>query len=167
MKVQPIPTLLQVEDEFFMQKALELAGVAGNQGEVPVGAVIVKGGQVVGHGYNRSITTMDPTAHAEITALRDAANKLNNYRLLGCTLYVTLEPCLMCIGALFHARIKRLVYAAKDSKTGVCGSLLDLPADVRLNHHLVVSQGILAEEAGAMLKQFFSQRRGIKKLDMP
>ncbi|BBL35097.1 tRNA-specific adenosine deaminase [Nitrosomonas stercoris] len=167
MKVQSTHISVQVEDEYFMREALELADVAGNQGEVPVGAVIVKGGQVVGHGYNRSITTMDPTAHAEIMAVRDAANKLNNYRLSGCTLYVTLEPCLMCIGALFHARIERLVYAAKDPKTGVCGSLLDLPADVRLNHHLVVSQGILAEEAGAMLKQFFSQRRGIKKLDMP
>lgn len=159
MKVQTIQVPLQAEDEYFMRRALDLARIANNMGEVPVGAVVVRENQIVGCGYNCPITTIDPTAHAEMTALRDAASKLENYRLLDCTLYVTLEPCVMCVGAIFHARIKRLVYAAKDPKTGVCGSLLDLPADTRLNHHLVVSQGILAEEASALLKQFFVTRR--------
>jgi tRNA(adenine34) deaminase len=163
MKVQITQTPIQAEDEYFMWQALELAYIAGNQDEVPVGAVVVRKEQVVGYGYNCPITSTDPTAHAEIMALRDAANKLRNYRLLGCTLYVTLEPCVMCIGSIFHARIKRLVYAAKDPKTGVCGSLLDLPADIRLNHHLVVSEGVLADEASTLLKQFFIRRRSTKE----
>jgi len=159
MKVQTIQVPLQAEDEYFMRQALDLARVANNAGEVPVGAVVVREDQIVGYGYNCPVTAADPTAHAEIAALRDTARKLGNYRLPDCTLYVTLEPCVMCIGAIFHARIKRLVYAAKDPKTGVCGSLLDLPADTRLNHHLAVSQGILAQEASALLKQFFRARR--------
>ena len=158
---------VQTEDEYFMRHALDLARLAGNSGEVPVGAVVVKDGQVVGYGHNCPVTTIDPTAHAEITALRDAASKLENYRLLDCTLYVTLEPCVMCIGSMFHARIKRLVYAADDPKTGVCGSLLDLPADPQLNHHLLVSRGILANEASTLLKQFFILKRGAKEQNTP
>lgn len=163
MRVQVVRMPLQTEDECFMRQALDLARIAGNAGEVPVGAVVVSDDQVVGCGYNRPVTSADPTAHAEIAALRDAAGKLGNYRLPDCTLYVTLEPCVMCIGAIFHARIRRLVYAAADPKTGVCGSLLDLPADTRLNHHLTVSQGVLADEASTLLKQFFITRRAPKE----
>ncbi len=142
-----------------MRAALKLAQQAQAIGEVPVGAVVVKAGAIIGRGYNQSITTKDPTAHAEVMAMRDAAQNIGNYRLLDCTLYVTLEPCVMCIGALFHARIARLVYAATDPKTGVCGSVIDLPAETRLNHHMQVSGGVLAEEASTMLKQFFAARR--------
>lgn len=157
----------QTEDTHFMQQALDLARMAESVGEVPVGAVVVSGSQVVGYGHNCPVTTSDPSAHAEIMALRDAASKLGNYRLPECTLYVTLEPCVMCMGAMFHARIKRLVYAANDSKTGVCGSLLDLPAENRLNHHLAVSQGVLADEASTLLKQFFIARRGARERNTP
>lgn len=150
-----------------MQQALDLARRAKSAGEVPVGAVVVSDGQVVGYGHNCPVTTSDPSAHAEIMALRDAAGKLGNYRLPECTLYVTLEPCVMCMGAMFHARIKRLVYAANDPKTGVCGSLLDLPADSRLNHHLTVSQGVLADEASILLRQFFIARRGARERSTP
>jgi tRNA(adenine34) deaminase len=153
---------VQTEDESFMRHALDLAHLAQDTGEIPVGAVVVKHGQIIGRGHNRPITAIDPTAHAEISALRDAAKHLGNYRLLDCTLYVTLEPCVMCIGSIFHARVKRLVYAADDPKTGVCGSVLDLPADTRLNHHLTVCRGILAQEASNLLKQFFIARRGAK-----
>jgi tRNA(adenine34) deaminase len=142
-----------------MQTALELAQQAQDQGEVPVGAVVARDGVIIGRGYNRPISAADPTAHAEIMALRAAGDHLGNYRLLDCTLYVTLEPCTMCIGAIFHARIQRLVFAATDPKTGACGSVIDLPAEVRLNHHLQVDSGILATEASALLKQFFAQRR--------
>lgn len=153
-----------MNDEYFMQAALDLACVAQELGEVPVGAVIVREDEIVGRGYNRSISAMDPTAHAEVTALRDAAQNLRNYRLLDCTLFVTLEPCTMCIGALFHARIKRLVYAAVDPKTGVCGGVLNLPAETRLNHHLEVSGGVLAHEAGKLLRQFFVRKRDPGKI---
>ena len=142
-----------------MREALELAQQAQAIDEVPVGAVVVKDGAIIGCGYNQSITTKDPTAHAEVMAMRDAAQNIGNYRLLDCTLYVTLEPCVMCVGALFHARIARLVYAATDPKTGVCGSVIDLPAEARLNHHMQVSGGVLAEQASTMLKQFFAARR--------
>lgn len=142
-----------------MQVALALARQAQEGGEVPVGAVVVRNGVIVGRGFNRPIAATDPSAHAEIMALRDAGNCLSNYRLLDCTLYVTLEPCVMCIGAIFHARIQRLVYAATDPKTGACGSVVDLPAETRLNHHLQVDAGILAQEAGALLKRFFAQKR--------
>lgn len=163
MKIQGV----QTEDEYFMRHALDLARVAGAAGEVPVGAVVVREGQIVGRGHNCPLTTRDPTAHAEIRALRAAADNIGNYRLPGCTLYVTLEPCVMCIGAMFHARVMRLVYAARDPKTGVCGSLLDLPADTRLNHHLMVSQGMLADEASTLLKQFFIAKRSIKERNTP
>ncbi len=146
-------------DNHFMQVALELALQAQAAGEVPVGAVVVQNGIIVGRGHNRPITAADPTAHAEIMAMRDAGSNLVNYRLQDCTLYVTLEPCVMCIGAIFHARIQRLVYAATDPKTGACGSVIDLPAETRLNHHLQVAAGVLAPEASALLKQFFAQRR--------
>lgn len=147
------------DDGSFMRIALELARQAQDNGEVPVGAVIVRHGIIVGRGYNCSITSTDPTAHAEVMALRDAGSRLANYRLLGCTLYVTLEPCAMCIGAMFHARIQRLVYAAADPKTGACGSVIDLPSETRLNHHVQVTAGVMADEASALLKQFFVQRR--------
>ena len=152
-------TLKTDTDSQFMLVALELAQQAQAIGEVPVGAVVVQNGIIVGRGHNRPITSDDPTAHAEIMAMRDAGSNLVNYRLQDCTLYVTLEPCVMCIGAIFHARIHRLVYAATDPKTGACGSVIDLPAETRLNHHLQVATGILAPEASALLKQFFAQRR--------
>ncbi len=144
-----------------MRMALELAHQAQGCGEVPVGAVVVRDGIIVGRGYNCSITATDPTAHAEVMAMRDAGNNLANYRLLDCTLYVTLEPCAMCIGAIFHARIKRLVYAAADPKTGACGSVIDLPSESRLNHHMQVTAGVMATEASLLLKQFFAQRRKV------
>lgn len=147
------------KDIEFMRSALEQASKAQILGEVPVGAVVVLDEMIIGRGYNCPITKKDPTAHAEVMALRDSAHYLNNYRLLDCTLYVTLEPCAMCIGALFHARIKRLVYAAADPKTGVCGSVINLPAETRLNHHMQVVSGILAQEASMLLKHFFAQRR--------
>ena len=143
----------------FMRSALELAGLAQEAGEVPVGAVVVKDGTIIGRGYNRPISAADPTAHAEVMALRDAARHLGNYRLADCTLYVTLEPCVMCVGAIFHARIARLVYGAADPKTGACGSVIDLPAEIRLNHHMQVTGSVLAEEGGSKLKQFFAERR--------
>jgi len=146
-------------DIAFMQQALQLAKQAGEAGEVPVGAVIVKDGQVIGRGSNAPIGTSDPTAHAEIMAMRDAATHLANYRLVDCTLYVTLEPCAMCSGAIQHARIARLVYGASDPKTGACGSVINLMDEPQLNHHTEVTQGILATECGALLSSFFSARR--------
>lgn len=154
------------KDAEFMWAALEQASKAQALGEVPVGAIVTQNNIIIGRGYNCPITTNDPTAHAEVMALRDTGQRLKNYRLLNCTLYVTLEPCAMCIGALFHARIERLVFAAHDPKTGVCGSVIDLPAETRLNHHMRVDQGILAEEARQQLKHFFSQRRKINKIQL-
>jgi tRNA(adenine34) deaminase len=145
--------------EPFMRAALELAGHAARAGEVPVGAVVVKDGQVIGRGYNRPITTCDPTAHAEIVALRDAAASLGNYRLPGCELYVTLEPCAMCVGAMVHARIARIVFGTRDPKTGACGSIVDLPGLATFNHHGTFEGGLLAEECAAVLKRFFADRR--------
>jgi tRNA(adenine34) deaminase len=127
---------------------------------VPVGAVVVRDGEIVGRGFNAPISRHDPSAHAEIMALRDAAERLGNYRLPGCSLYVTLEPCAMCMGAIFHARIARVVYGASDPKTGACGSIIDLPAETRLNYHAEVVGGILADECGGLLSGFFAQRRG-------
>lgn len=150
-------------DQEFMREALVLAREAWQAGEVPVGAVVVKDGEIVGRGYNCPISTADPTAHAEVRALRDAATRLDNYRLLDCTLYVTLEPCMMCTGAMFHARVKRIVYGAKDPKTGVAGSVLNLYDEPRLNHHAVIVGGVLAEECGAMLSAFFAERRAQAK----
>jgi tRNA(adenine34) deaminase len=149
-------------DQTYMQTALDLAGQAALVGEVPVGAIVVKDGVIVGRGYNAPISQHDPSAHAEIQAMRDAANTLGNYRLVGCTLYVTLEPCAMCSGAMQHARIARLVYGASDPKTGACGSVINLMAEPRLNHHTEVSSGVMAAECGAVLSNFFASRRKIK-----
>ena len=146
-------------DDEYMQIALELAQQAAEAGEVPVGALVVKDGEIVGRGYNAPISCNDPSAHAEIQALRDAGRHLGNYRLVGCTLYVTLEPCAMCAGAIQHARIARLVYGALDPKTGACGSVVDLMQEARLNHHAVVDGGIMAEACGGMLSAFFAARR--------
>ncbi|MCC6921480.1 MAG: tRNA adenosine(34) deaminase TadA [Nitrosomonas sp.] len=153
------------KDKQFMRAALEQATIAETLGEVPVGAIIVRNDTIVGRGYNRPISSQDPTAHAEVMALRDAGRHLRNYRLLNCTLYVTLEPCLMCIGALFHARVARLVYAAPDPKTGVCGSVINLPGNTQLNHHLHVHSGVLAEEASWQLRCFFTERRKQQKVN--
>lgn len=146
-------------DEFFMQAALEQAELAWQAGEVPVGAVVVKAGRIVGRGYNCPIATHDPSAHAEIRALRDAGARLGNYRLVGCELFVTIEPCVMCAGAIMHARIARVVYGARDPKTGAHGSIVDLFAERRLNHHTTVRQGVLADRCGLLLSRFFAERR--------
>jgi len=143
----------------FMRAALDLAAQAAAAGEVPVGAVVVKNGEIIGRGYNHPIAGHDPTAHAEIIALRDAAQHLGNYRLGGCDLYVSLEPCVMCAGAILHARIARLVYGAPDPKTGACGSVSNPFSERRLNHQTVVSGGLLQAESAAMLQQFFALRR--------
>jgi tRNA(Arg) A34 adenosine deaminase TadA len=142
-----------------MREALALATEAARRGEVPVGAVLVRGGEVVGRGFNAPISSKDPTAHAEIAALRAAAQAVGNYRLGDATLYVTLEPCAMCAGAIMHARVARLVYGAADPKTGACGSVVDLFAESRLNHHTEVARGVLAAEAGRLLSDFFAARR--------
>jgi len=152
-------------DAAMMREALTLAALAAVQGEVPVGAVVVKDGQIVGRGHNAPISSHDPTAHAEIRALRDAAKALGNYRLGECTLYATLEPCAMCAGAIMHARIARLVYGAPDPKTGACGSVVDLFAEERLNHHAEVTGGVLAAEAGKQLSDFFAARRSVDAED--
>jgi len=142
-----------------MLAALEQARAAQAAGEVPVGAVVVMDGAVIGTGFNASISSHDPTAHAEILALRDAANRLGNYRLPDCVLYVTLEPCAMCVGAMLHARIARLVYGAADPKTGACGSVIDLFAEPRLNHHAGVTAGVMGDECAALLREFFAAKR--------
>jgi tRNA(adenine34) deaminase len=149
-----------MDESGFMGLALDLAREAGAIGEVPVGALIVMDGEVVGRGFNQPIGRHDPTAHAEIMALRDAATRLGNYRLPGCTLYVTLEPCAMCAGAIMHARVDRVVYGARDPKTGAAGSVIDLFGESRLNHHTAVVGGVLAEECGSLLSEFFAARRG-------
>jgi tRNA(adenine34) deaminase len=142
-----------------MRLALSQAQNAWLVGEVPVGAVILREGRVIATGYNRPITTHDPTAHAEIVALRHAATLMENYRLPGCELYVTLEPCAMCAMALLHARLKRVVFGAADPKTGAAGSVLDLFAEPRLNHHTERIGGVLAEPCGELLRAFFAERR--------
>jgi tRNA(adenine34) deaminase len=146
-------------DTEFMSAALVLAVAASEKGEVPVGAVVVKGGRIIGAGSNAPISRHDPSAHAEILALRAAASALENYRLTNCTLYVTLEPCAMCAGAIQHARISRLVFGASDPKTGACGSVVNLFAEPLLNHHTEVQGGMLARDCGELLSRFFRQRR--------
>ena len=149
-----------MDDSEFMGLALDLAREAGACGEVPVGALVVIDGEVVGRGFNQPVGRRDPTAHAEIVALRDAAAGLGNYRLPGCTLYVTLEPCAMCAGAIMHARVGRVVFGAPDPKTGACGSVVDLFAEPRLNHHATVLGGVLLDDCAESLRRFFRARRG-------
>lgn len=147
-----------------MEAALSQARLAYQAGEVPVGAVVTDAqGHIIASGHNRTITDHDPTAHAEIVALRRAAAVLENYRLPGLTLYVTLEPCAMCLGAMLHARISRVVYGATDPKTGACASVLSLHSLPQLNHHTTVTAGVLAEPCGALLRQFFRERRARPK----
>ena len=185
----PFAELILMNDTDYMRAALELARQAQAAGEVPVGAVVVQDGVIVGRGFNAPISRHDPSAHAEMMALRDAAQRLGNYRLAGCELFVTIEPCLMCAGAIMYARIARVMYGAKDPKTGACGSVLDAFGEfnpprpplvrggehapspdkgragegLRLNHHTEVGGGLLAEECGAMLSNFFALRRALQK----
>lgn len=150
---------MQSSDETFMRECLALARQAAVLDEVPVGAVVVADGEIVGRGFNQPISRHDPTAHAEVMALRDAASRIGNYRLPGATLYVTLEPCVMCAGAIMHARVAQVVFGARDPKTGAAGSVLDLFAEDRLNFHADIRGGVLAEECGALLSGFFAARR--------
>ncbi len=151
-------------DKVFMRQALDQALNAQMLGEVPVGAVIVHDGKVIATGYNQPIGNHDPSAHAEMQAIRAAADLLGNYRLPDCSLYVTLEPCVMCAGAIMHARIKRVVFGAHDLKTGACGSVVDLFAIKQLNHHTAVEPGVFAEESAAHLKDFFARKRLEKQM---
>jgi tRNA(adenine34) deaminase len=152
-----------MSDEIFMGEALGLAKRAAEAGEVPVGAVVVKDGAVAGRGYNQPVSGKDPTAHAEVMALRDAAKRIGNYRLGECELYVTLEPCAMCAGAIINARVSRVVYGAADPKSGACGGVVDLFAENRLNHHATIVGGVMAEEAARLLQDFFSARRKVSR----
>ena len=146
-------------DRQFMEQALEQAGLAALAGEVPVGAVIVRNGEVISKGFNQPITNHDPSAHAEMLALRDATLSAENYRLPGTTLYVTLEPCIMCAGAMLHARVDRIVYGATDPKTGAAGSVLDVFSSKQINHQTVIEGGMMAQECGQLLRDFFKERR--------
>ena len=147
-------------DADFMHEALALAVDAEKLGEVPVGAVVVQDGAIIGRGFNQPISAHDPTAHAEVIAMRDAAVRIGNYRLADCELFVTLEPCAMCAGAIMHARVRRVIYGAPDPKTGACGSVVNL-FEGQLNHHAQVVRGVLATECGARLSAFFRQRRQV------
>ena len=149
----------QEQDIYWIQYAQQLAEKAEAAGEVPVGAVLVKDNQVIGEGWNLAISSHDPCAHAEIMAIREAGKRVGNYRLIDCTLYVTLEPCVMCAGAIMHARIARVVFGARDPKTGVAGSVIDLFAETRLNHHAEVVGGVMADTCGGLLSAFFAARR--------
>ncbi|WP_299015817.1 tRNA adenosine(34) deaminase TadA [uncultured Photobacterium sp.] len=151
------------QDELFMRRAIELAAKAEEEGEVPVGAVVVYEGQVIGEGWNRSIGQHDATAHAEIMALRQAGTVIQNYRLLDATMYVTLEPCPMCAGAMVHSRIGKVVFGAHDLKTGAAGSIMNLLSYEQVNHHVAYESGMLAEECRAQLQAFFKRRRAEKK----
>ena len=146
-----------------MGRALALAQRAWDEGEVPVGALVVLDGEIIGEGWNRPIGTHDPSAHAEIQALRAAGAMVGNYRLVDCELFVTLEPCVMCSGAIMHARLKRVAFGARDAKTGACGSVVDLFAEGKLNHHTQVLSSVRSEECVSLLKQFFRERRLQKK----
>jgi tRNA(adenine34) deaminase len=154
-----------MQDSIYMRQAISQAQNAWALGEVPVGAVVIKDGEIIATGFNQPIGTNDPTAHAEIMALRAAAEILGNYRLPGCELFVTLEPCVMCAGAMMHARLKRVVFGAADPKTGACGSVINLFEQEKLNHHTDVVGGVLAEECSTLLKEFFAERRseGMRK----
>lgn len=150
-------------DQYFMQQAFKLAQQAEQYNEIPVGAVVVHQGKIIGEGFNQSIMLNDPSAHAEMLAIRQAGKYLNNYRLLDCTLYVTLEPCPMCAGLLVHSRIKRLVYASSDLKTGAAGSTFNLVCNEQLNHQIEVTGGILQTQCSQLLSSFFKRRRNEKK----
>ena len=150
-------------DEFFMERAIALAKKAESFDEIPVGAVVVADGKIIGEGYNQSIMHNDPSAHAEMIAIREAGKTLQNYRMLDCTLYVTLEPCPMCAGLLVHSRIKRLVFSANDLKTGAAQSVFNLVNNEKLNHQIEVTSGVLAERTSEMLSDFFKRRRAEKK----
>jgi len=154
-----------ISDAEAMQSALAEAHEAAEAGEVPIGAIAVYDGAIVGRGQNRVLRDNDPTAHAEIVAMREASAALGNYRMNGCTLYVTLEPCAMCAGAMIHARLDRMVYAAVDPKAGAAGSVLSVVNHPRLNHQMQVEQGILAEESAELLRGFFRERRGSQEGD--
>jgi tRNA(adenine34) deaminase len=156
--IPELPPTLAI-DEAMMRAALVLAREAEAAGEIPVGAIVVRDGAVIGRGYNAPILNQDPSAHAEIQALRDAARRLGNYRLPGCELFVTLEPCAMCAGAILHARIARVVYGARDPKTGACGSIVDLFGEPRLNHRTLVQSDVLRDECGMLLSDFFARKR--------
>lgn len=151
------------EDKRFMERAFELAEQAGSIDEIPVGAVVVANGEIIGEGYNQSITLNDPSAHAEMIAIRQAGQAINNYRMLDCTLYVTLEPCPMCAGLLVHSRIKKLIFASSDLKTGCAGSVFNLVANEQLNHQIEVQDGLMKEECSHLLSSFFQRRRAEKK----
>jgi len=153
----------QQTDERYMRRALELAKQGEALGEVPVGAVIVKDGEIIGEGFNQPISSCDPTAHAEVVALRDAASRIENYRLTGCTLYVTIEPCTMCAGSLIHARIKQLVFGATEPKSGVVGSNDNALLLPHFNHSIETTSGVLAEECSAVMSNFFAARRAARK----
>ncbi len=154
---------MDMSDSHFMQQALAQARLAGLAGEVPVGAVIVKDGNVIATGRNAPITDQDPTAHAEIKALRAAAQHLGNYRLVDCELFVTLEPCTMCVGAMLHARLKRVVFGAYDAKTGAAGSQSNVFENLSLNHQTAVQGGVLADECAQVLQDFFKTKRALQK----
>jgi len=151
---------METPDEMYMRRAIELARQAEAAGEVPVGALIVRNGEVIAEGFNRPISTHDPTAHAEMVALRAAAARSDSYRLTGTTLYVTLEPCAMCAGAMVHARVERLVYGAPDPRAGAAGSIFNVVRTAELNHRLDVDGGVLGEECATLLRDFFAARRG-------
>jgi len=153
------------DDEKFMRRAIALAHVADSHNEIPVGAVVVCDGKIVGEGFNQSIMNNDPSAHAEMIAIRDAGNNIANYRLLNCTLYVTLEPCCMCTGLLVHSRIKQVIFASDDLKTGAVDSAFTLLNDEKHNHQVTVKSGLLAEECSTMLSAFFKRRRAEKKAE--
>ena len=148
-----------IEPETWMQRALELARIAEANAEVPVGAVVVLNNEIIGEGWNQPISSNDPVAHAEIIALRSAASRVRNYRLPGAELYVTLEPCVMCAGALIHARIKRVIYGARDPKTGAAGSVFDILQNERMNHRIAVTTGVIENECATILREFFLARR--------
>ena len=157
--------LFSEEDNRFMRRAIELAKIADSHNEIPVGAVVVCHGEIVGEGFNQSIMNNDPSAHAEMIAIRDAGKNLQNYRLIDCTLYVTLEPCPMCAGLLVHSRINSLIFASEDLKTGAAGSAFSLLNHEKHNHQVSVKFGLLADECSTMLSAFFKRRRKEKKAD--
>lgn len=158
-------TVVESTDSSFMRAAIKAAHLAQELGEVPIGAVLVHAGQVIGQGYNLRETSQDPTTHAEMIAIRQAAMQLGSWRLLDCTLYVTLEPCVMCMGAIILARIPRLVYGCRDPRVGAAGSIYDFSRDERFNHRVDATEGVLAEECSALLSGFFQERRAEKRAE--